>query len=648
MRKLTKLATSNKVNIKNTIPLTEDEIKNRHSEYISMPNDKFRKKYRHHINTAITMEFMGKPFELQLNKCYNPFCKWYGLPQYKYDSIKSKPSRYKLGSTYNDEVKLYCNEVNDVTIPGEAFAHTNEVLSNWSVAEEIKRLVTINSVMPMLEFYNFHKEHCKNTTANPFQNSDLFYKRGKSTSNSSKYQCKDCKKITNVLPLNSNSFYYHQGRNEILSQFTKDLLSRTPVRRTCEKLNIASGTYYSKLEWLYEKCLEFLEKHETETLNKMNFNEVWLNTDKLVYYLNNIRVKGKGGKKVVGEKDQKLQTGIIASGDLKTGYVFRSDIAYDFNVNFDEIELDTQQYHCDHSYSFLRKNERLKYAYSPQTPTSLDNQTEAEYLEELDKFNKRKDYVPGCHTKIQYTATAHYWLINQLVHTPHWYFVSDDDATLQSCIFRIFSDYIKSKDAHYFTCQYDKSRTLQEAGEIFFRNRQALKQWGKDHGFKNCSIEDIAVRRMELDLIPHDFYEYKMINGKNCPIRSINPVVSPLADKDEGERFIKCITDVRGIPTDELARLLVNVNSRTINNFFQELRRRVSILERPLVSGRGDGKSYIYSNYNPKYAQYAVTIFRTFYNFCWLKKLNGKLLTPAQRLGITDKVYNVKDIIYFK
>ncbi|WP_190286040.1 hypothetical protein [Bacillus thuringiensis] len=31
---------------------------------------------------------------------------------------------------------------------------------------------------------------------------------------------------------------------------------------------------------------------------------------------------------------------------------------------------------------------------------------------------------------------------------------------------------------------------------------------------------------------------------------------------------------------------------------------------------RGDGKSYIYSNFNPKYAQMALTIIRTHYNFC--------------------------------
>jgi|GEM_PF-1987832 len=105
---------------------------------------------------------------------------------------------------------------------------------------------------------------------------------------------------------------------------------------------------------------------------------------------------------------------------------------------------------------------------------------------------------------------------------------------------------------------------------------------------------------------------------------------------------------LKWIQFDDLAKLIVQVNSRTINNYFQQIRRRISILERPLVTGRGDGKSYIYANYNPKYAQYVITIFRTVYGFCWATKSNGEPQIPAQRLGITDKIYEYKDIIYFR
>ncbi|OIK13376.1 hypothetical protein BIV59_06380 [Bacillus sp. MUM 13] len=83
--------------------------------------------------------------------------------------------------------------------------------------------------------------------------------------------------------------------------------------------------------------------------------------------------------------------------------------------------------------------------------------------------------------------------------------------------------------------------------------------------------------------------------------------------------------------------------------FIQQIRRRLSILGRPLVTARGEGRSYIYTNSNPKYAQYALTILMTFYNFCeTIKGFDGEELTPAQRLGITQKRFEIKDILYFQ
>lgn len=44
----------------------------------------------------------------------------------------------------------------------------------------------------------------------------------------------------------------------------------------------------------------------------------------------------------------------------------------------------------------------------------------------------------------------------------------------------------------------------------------------------------------------------------------------------------------------ELACVLVQVDSRAINNYFQEMRRRINILVGPLVTARGKGKeSYL-------------------------------------------------------
>ena len=88
-----------------------------------------------------------------------------------------------------------------------------------------------------------------------------------------------------------------------------------------------------------------------------------------------------------------------------------------------------------------------------------------------------------------------------------------------------------------------------------------------------------------------------------------------------------------GLNNAELAKLIMQVNNRPTDTFMQQIRRRMSLLERPLVTARADKKSYIYANYNPQYAQYHVTILRTYCNFCDGKKdKDGKLVTPAMKL----------------
>jgi hypothetical protein len=106
--------------------------------------------------------------------------------------------------------------------------------SNWSIAEEINRLVRIETVQDVEPDYAFHKEGCINEGFTPFDHKKEFYKQGKSTSNSQRWQCKQCKKITNVLPNRKQSTTYHQQRNDILPTFAKLLLNKVPISCACE------------------------------------------------------------------------------------------------------------------------------------------------------------------------------------------------------------------------------------------------------------------------------------------------------------------------------------------------------------------------------------------------------------------------------
>jgi transposase-like protein len=497
--------------------------------------------------------------------------------------------------------------------------------------------------------YVFHNEDCVNEGFTPLTHQKHFYRRGTSSGGSQKWQCKECKKITNVLPNREQKFTYHQKKNDIMPMFTKMLLNRMPVSRTCEALDISPKTYYHKLEWLYRRCLEFLERHEQKPLSTMGFNSLWLNTDKLIYNLNNVRKKGHGGLRYDNLEDKLMQTHIIVTGDVDTGYIFRSDVAYDWMITLGDISEDTQYYREDHLYEFSRKNARLRLSCSPQPPTKNDDETELEYETLLDEFQRRSKYIEGLHTNSNYTTLAHLWLIKQTLQSHKWRFVSDEDETIMKAIYRAFNEKILSGDVHHFLCKVDREKELPEAYKEHIHAASKLKDWGELNGFDELSLKKLASLKVMRELEGKPLYKVLSDGTQSYKVWAKNPIEHPLPPSDKGYFLVDCTTDISSLSDEYVANMLLKVSDRPTSNFMQTIRRRLSILERPLVTARGGGKSYIYANFNPKYAQMAVTILRTYYNFCLGMYTKGKgELTPAQQLGITDKQFTLNDILYFK
>jgi hypothetical protein len=159
--------------------------------------------------------------------------------------------------------------------------------------------------------------------------------------------------------------------------------------------------------------LEFLERHETKKFAVMSFDKLWLNTDKLIYNLNNVRRRGQSNKRYDNLEDKQMQTNIVVSADVHSRYVFASDIAYDWDAKLDEIEQDTLLYKDDHVDDFSRKNARLRFSHAPQPPTDHDTQAMGEYAAELAEFNRRRKYIEGLHVNSTYTTFVQLWLIKR-------------------------------------------------------------------------------------------------------------------------------------------------------------------------------------------------------------------------------------------
>lgn len=132
-----------------------------------MSNTKFNAKHRvilrHDAFTPIAFTLKGQKYSIQFNHCTNPFCRWYGDDQSELRRINVRGKRrykYKLnGQPFIDgDRRIVCNE--DSLTPGASGGCGTRPISTWSVAEEIKRLVTLNTVLDLEPDYKFHKEVC--------------------------------------------------------------------------------------------------------------------------------------------------------------------------------------------------------------------------------------------------------------------------------------------------------------------------------------------------------------------------------------------------------------------------------------------------------------------------------------------------------
>jgi len=528
LAKLKRLATKADNLVEVQSPISTAEIEERTKDYELLTTKQFGTKYKDLLFNPTEFTWNGNIYKIQYNSCSNPYCKWHGLSQEKF-TTKGKPSRYRLSGT-GTEKTIKCNPDPISPTKGATLGCHTIALSNWSIAQEIERLVQISSVQDVEPDYQFHKEGCVVEGCTPFSEPKAFYKRGKSTGKSQRWQCKTCNKFTNVLPNRKQSITYNQKRSDILLWFTKLLLSRVPITRTCELLEIGRGTYYDKLEFVYRRCLEFLERHETKPLQNMHFNEMWLNTDKMTYFLNNVRKKGMGGSQYDDLEESQFPTSVVITADVFSRYVFRSDVAYDWDISLGDIAIDTFLMKEDHLNEFAKKHARFpKYSHYPMPPSKNDTQSKNEYRDELDKVERRAKYIDGLHINSTYTTIAHYWLIKQLIRASEWRFVTDKDNSLMTSVYRVFSKEICLSNAHHFLCQTDKTKSRKQAREEFVQAKIDLINWGINSGYDTKSLRKLAFFKMEELFNTHQFPVIM-----NMRIIGLNIHLQPLIEDFDG------------------------------------------------------------------------------------------------------------------
>jgi len=121
----------------------------------------------------------------------------------------------------------------------------------------------------------------------------------------------------------------------------------------------------------------------------------------------------------------------------------------------------------------------------------------------------------------------------------------------------------------------------------------------------------------------------------------------PFPDMSEPEKAVCYLTNRDDLAEMQLANLYHMASLHVIDSFFNQIRTRLHMLDRPKRSKNNPSRVWSsYQPYDPSMPQKLLDIFRVYHNF-HLKSRDDKM-TPAMRLGLAKGPITVDEIVNFR
>ena len=118
----------------------------------------------------------------------------------------------------------------------------------------------------------------------------------------------------------------------------------------------------------------------------------------------------------------------------------------------------------------------------------------------------------------------------------------------------------------------------------------------------------------------------------------------PLPHMGEPEKAVCYLSDRGEISSDAVIDMMLHGSLHAVDRYFMMLRRRVSLLERPIQTPSAMRTWHGGSAYNPEVAAKIMDIFRVAFNFTMVGK--GQK-TPAMRLNLASRPVALDEILRF-
>jgi len=574
---------------------------------------------------------------IQVNFCKNPQCQNFGVPA----STKRQPRGKAAAGFGRDTYRVVGSGRGTPMLRCSLCGQYPTIKSNKAIHEELVRFWKPfdTKAIPTCPNKDCPNHHIDIDTE---KGKTHYHSFGRTKAGSIRYRCKACGR-TFITASSPTIRHRKPHKNTAIFRL---LVNKVPFRRICEVEGITMSTLYRKIDFIHRQCIAFAAERERH-LATMALSRLYIGVDRQDYMINWSDADDR----------RNIIFRAVGSADNTTGYVLGLHLNFDPSLDPDDTERDAialGDYEVKPAYrryarlwlrrdyiNAIEKSRTQRFSAHAgslkesiaATYQDVNNRDDVEVFENLDDdLVLPKD---GMQVRGEYTMYGHFFFLRRLLdNTEKVRFFLDQDSAFRAACLSAFYDRIKEGRCDAFYVRINTEATIDKKRQILADNRrhmEAMKQRYPD-------LKDWQLRLL-------------MIKDKMAQVVNIGSwqdrwVEHPFPNMGEPEKAMCYLTDLHGYDEDHLAWLYNKASLHAIDRFFMQVRRRLSLLERPISSSASPGRRWFgYGPYKPVMVGKLLDIFRIFYNF--VEEGQNKQ-TPAMRLGLAKGKVTVEDIVYYQ
>lgn len=422
-------------------------------------------------------------------------------------------------------------------------------------------------------------------------------------------------------------------------------MNKMPLRRISEVAGINEETLYRKINFLHRQCLRFAASRE-RILPEKQIRRLYVGVDCQDYVIN-----------WTSSSDRRnITLHAVAAADNTTGYVFGTHVNFDPSLFPAEIEKEAEtagDYSADPAF---RRYARLwlarDYMEAAQRSTSFDpfatgslmGEVASTYKEaaerpdtEVSEEQNDETMLPlsGMQIHAEYTLYGYFFFLRKLFENVEKVrFFLDQESAIRAACFAAFYDRIKTGRCDAFYVRIRSNVTIDEKRRILADSRRRFQATKSSHPeLSDSQVKLLMIKERLRSLQPVGKWRDKWVEH-------------PFPSMGEPEKAMCYLTDIQKYDEDHRAWLYNKASMHAVDRFFMQVRRRISLLERPISTSSNTGRRWHgYAPYNPAMVAKLLDIFRVFYNYVEIGKDRQ---TPAMRLGLAKGKIDLDDIVHYQ